>query len=702
MEMVDEVFGYQDGSEQLSDYTERFGLLFDRLRAIRAVMPQAAAVVPQRLRDELIETASAEIAVLNRRLGDLDDAIARRTETAKQLGVLLPLELLRERMELTQLDVEILTMVYALESGGAFNPYDTRLEKPETVDPDVSFFLALLAGGDRITADTARMRFVQDAPLVESGLINFTPAPGWGADAPILHRKIRLAERTLEFLSGSLEPPRSVLGTAATYMAVPPGQETLLLEDPAIVGQAARGVATPDQLLILRGAAGVGRKAIAAAAARQLGRGVLVVDLTRLPHDAGELTRILAVLLREARLQAAVLVLDRADEFADGEGQQWLWPLLTERLARSRLQIAVVCEHTPKWIVRVPRVLIDLPVPFPSPAIQQRLWVRHLPPHLHLDPDLSIESIVKTYSLSCESIIATTDELSRFDRVHARGGQLDNATVLDVVRRRLAHQLGELADVVRTTMEWRDVILPEEIMDRVIEFLNFALHRQSVMRDMGFGRKLAYGRGLSALFSGPPGTGKTMICSLLAKELGMELYRIDLSQVVNKYIGETEKNLGKVFDEAARGQVMLLFDEADSIFSKRTEVKSSNDRYANLEVNYLLQRMEGFEGIVVMTTNSENSIDRAFLRRIRFRVRFPAPTEADRERLWRGMVPKEMTLAPDVDFRVLAERFPMAGGNIMNALVRAATSAAAAGQPVSQRHLVWAAELEYGEMGFLA
>ena len=700
--MVDDFFGYQDGSEQLSDYAERFGLLFDRLRLIRAAMPEAAAVVPQRVRDDLLEGSSLEIGRINRRLGDLDDVIAQRTEIAKQLGVLLPLELLRERMELTQLDIEILTMVYALESGGAFNPYDTRSEKTDDIDPDVSFFLALLAAGDRITADTARMRFVADAPLVESGLINFAAAPGWGSDAPLLHRRIRLAERTLEFLSGSLEPPRSVLGTVASYDAAPPGEETLLLDDPALVGQAARAMSTPDQLVLLRGAGGVGRKSVASAAARRLGRGVLVIDLTRLPHDAGELRRVLASLLREARLQAAVLVLDRADEFADREGQAWLWPLLTEKLARSRLLIAVVCEHTPPWIVRVPRVLIDLPVPFPSAEIQHRLWVRHLPPHLSLDPDLSIESIVKTYSLSCESIIATTDELSRFDRVHARGGQIDNATVLDVVRRRLAHQLGELADVVRTTMDWRDVILSDEIMDRVIEFLNFARHRQQVMREMGFGRKLAYGRGLSALFSGPPGTGKTMICSLLAKELGMELYRIDLSQVVNKYIGETEKNLGKVFDEAARGQVILLFDEADSIFAKRTEVKSSHDRYANLEVNYLLQRMEGFEGIVVMTTNSENSIDRAFLRRIRFRVRFPAPTEADRERLWRGMVPKEVTLAPDVDFRELAARFPMPGGNIMNALVRAATSATANGQPVGQKHLVWAAELEYTEMGFLA
>jgi len=693
----DDVFGYQDGSEQLADYAVRFGLLFERHRVVRSVM-RDAAVLSDAEKERLLEPVSAEIGRLNRLIGDLDDAIAHRVEVSRELGVVLPLELLRDRIGLTQLDVEILTMVYALESGSAFNPYDTKSENHDAVPTDVLFFVALIAAGDRISADTARSRLSLDAPLLDSGLLHFAPG---GTDAPLRQKRLRIADRTLEFLSGGAAPPRSVLGTVAKYEHAYTGGETLLLDDPEIIGRTARALST-DQIVVLRGASGVGRKSIAVAAARQLKRGVLVVELPRLPLDPRELPDALSSLFREARLQDAVLVLDGADEFANREGQAHLWPLLTERLARTRLRVAIVCEHTPSWLPRVPRVLVDMPVPFPSSEIQHRIWARHLPPHLHLDPELSIEKLVKTYSLSCASIIETTDELSRFDRIHARGGNIDNATVLDVVRRRLAHQLGTLAEPVRTTLDWSDVILSDEIMDRVIEFLNFARHRESVMRDMGFGRKLAYGRGLSALFSGPPGTGKTMICSLLAKELGMELYRIDLSQVVNKYIGETEKNLGKVFDEAARGQVILLFDEADSIFAKRTEVKSSHDRYANLEVNYLLQRMEGHEGIVVMTTNSENSIDRAFLRRIRYRVRFPAPTQADRERLWRGMVPKEVVLAPDVDFSVLAERFPMPGGNIMNALVRAATSATAGGQLVEQRHLVWAAELEYTEMGFLA
>ncbi|HSD91195.1 MAG TPA: AAA family ATPase, partial [Kofleriaceae bacterium] len=563
----EETFGYQDGGEQLAEYAERFGLLFDRLRIIRAHMPEAAAVVPQYVKDQLMSGAAEELEGLNHRLRELDLRLALRTELAEQLGVQLALELLRQRFGLIQLDIEILSMLFALESGGAFNPYDAKSSITERVEPEVAFFMALLGGGERYEAERARARFLPDAPLIEAGLVLLS---GGATDSPVLYKRMRLAERTLEFLSGSLEPPPSLLGTIATFSATPAGSSAFLVEDKALVGRIARAVASPEQMVILRGATGVGRKSMAGAAAREIGRSLLAIDLSRISLEPNELSRTLATLFREARMQQAVLVLDRADEFADREGQHVLWPELTDLLAQSQLQIAVVCENLPPWLARVKRVLVEIGIPFPSEEIQHRLWVRHLPPTLKLAPDLSIDQIVHTYSLSCASIIATTDELTRTDHIHARGGVVDNATLVDIVRKRLAHQLGSLADVVRTTLEWKDVVLSDDIYDRVIEFLNFARHRQTVMREMGFGRKLAYGRGLSALFSGPPGTGKTMICTLLSKELGMELYRIDLSQVVNKYIGETEKNLGKVFDEAARGQVMLLFDEADSIFAKRT------------------------------------------------------------------------------------------------------------------------------------
>jgi hypothetical protein len=453
---------------------------------------------------------------------------------------------------------------------------------------------------------------------------------------------------------------------------------------------------------VISGARGVGRRALVGAAARALGRPVLQIDLSELPLDPQPLVRTLAPLLREARLQGAVLALTEAHLFADGEGQSVLWPLLTDRLRALPLPLAILGERAPKWIGRVPRLAVALEVPFPSAETQRRLWVRHLPAALHLAEGVSIEALVKRYSLSGGAIRETAEEMERLDRIHGWGGEISEEELAQVVRRRLAHRLGALAQVVRTTLDWKDVILPDEVLDRVFEFCDYAAQRERVMSEWGFARKLPYGRGLSALFAGPPGTGKTMICSLLAKELGVELYRIDLSQVVNKYIGETEKNLGRVFDEASHGQVMLLFDEADSIFAKRTEVRSSHDRYANLEVNYLLQRMENFDGIVVLTTNSETAIDPAFRRRIRFRVRFPAPDEQHREQLWKGMVPREAELAPDVDWHLLAKKFPMAGGNIMNAVVRAAIAAAADGSRITHQHLQRAAEHEYAEMGFLA
>ena len=495
-----------------------------------------------------------------------------------------------------------------------------------------------------------------------------------------------------------------MLGGAARFEAEPAAAADILMpDDPRVfVERVARGLARPDQVVELVGTAGTGRKMIAGAAARSLGRPLLVIDLGEIAVDARTLEAALRPLVREAHLQGAVLALDRANEYGDGEGQTWIFHKLAELLRRVRAPLAIIGERTPSWISRLGRVPMTFAVPFPTTDVQRRLWVRHLPAGISLAAELSLESLVQRYSATGASIREACDELGRLDVVHQRGGIAREEDVIAVVRTRLAHRLSSLASAVRTTLDWADVILPDEVLAPVFEFLNYAAHRQRIFRDWGFDRKLPYGRGLSALFSGPPGTGKTMICSLLAKELGLELYRIDLSQVVNKYIGETEKNLGRVFDEAERGQVMLLFDEADSLFAKRTEVKSSHDRYANLEVNYLLQRMESHEGVVVMTTNAETAIDPAFRRRIRFRIRFPAPDEAQRLQLWMGMMPKEAKVAANLDLKAIAQRFPLAGGNIMNALVRAATMAQAEGSAIQQDHLMRAAQLEYAEMGFLA
>jgi SpoVK/Ycf46/Vps4 family AAA+-type ATPase len=231
------------------------------------------------------------------------------------------------------------------------------------------------------------------------------------------------------------------------------------------------------------------------------------------------------------------------------------------------------------------------------------------------------------------------------------------------------------------------------------EFIARVKHKRRVYDDWGFSRKMAKGLGLSALFSGEPGTGKTMVAGIIAEELSLDLYQIDLSRIVSKYVGETEKNLAELFDAAEAGHAILLFDEADSLFAKRTEVKSSVDRYANLEVNYLLQRMEAFGGIVILTTNMDSAIDDAFRRRISFRVNFPFPEPEDRRRLWEVMLPAAAEVAGDIDFDLLARKYEMSGGYIRNAVLRAAFLAADDGTGITMSHMRRAANLEYAAMG---
>jgi SpoVK/Ycf46/Vps4 family AAA+-type ATPase len=237
------------------------------------------------------------------------------------------------------------------------------------------------------------------------------------------------------------------------------------------------------------------------------------------------------------------------------------------------------------------------------------------------------------------------------------------------------------------------LVLPEQQKSILRDISTHVRQRTKVYQDWGFGSKGGRGLGISALFSGVSGTGKTMAAEVIAKELRLDLYRIDLSAVVSKYIGETEKNLRRIFDAAEAGGAILLFDEADALFGKRTEVKDSHDRHANVEVSYLLQRMEAYQGLAILTTNLKGSLDQAFLRRIRFVVSFPFPDAKGRAEIWQRIFPNQ-TPTQELDFDNLA-KLSVAGGNIRNIALNAAFVAADAGEPVMMKHILQAAKSEY-------
>jgi SpoVK/Ycf46/Vps4 family AAA+-type ATPase len=222
-----------------------------------------------------------------------------------------------------------------------------------------------------------------------------------------------------------------------------------------------------------------------------------------------------------------------------------------------------------------------------------------------------------------------------------------------------------------------------------------------VLEEWGLGRKLVSSEGVTLLFAGPPGTGKTMAAEIIAGELGLDLFKIDLSTIVSKYIGETEKNLERIFTEAESSNAILFFDEADALFGKRSEVRDSHDRYANIEISYLLQRMEAYDGVTILATNLRANLDDAFTRRLQFAVDFPFPEEVDRLRIWQTLFPPNVPRGADLDFVLLARRFKLAGGSIRNIIVSAAYLAANDGRSVTMEHLLHGTRRELQKMGRL-
>jgi SpoVK/Ycf46/Vps4 family AAA+-type ATPase len=259
--------------------------------------------------------------------------------------------------------------------------------------------------------------------------------------------------------------------------------------------------------------------------------------------------------------------------------------------------------------------------------------------------------------------------------------------------------LAGLARKLEPRHTWDHLVLPADPMAQLREVCCQARNRQVVLGDWGFDRRLSLGKGLGVLFCGPPGVGKTLAAEVIANELELDLYKITLANVISKYIGETEKNLERIFTAAGNSNAILLFDEADALFGKRSEVRDSHDRYANIEIAYLLQKMEEYEGISILATNLRQNLDEAFLRRLSFVVQFPFPEEDYRQRIWKGIWPETAPLATDVNFDYLARQFKLTGGNIKNIALAAAFLAADDGGQVTMGHLLQAARREHVKMG---
>jgi AAA+ superfamily predicted ATPase len=638
--------------------------------------------------------AAGRLFATERRLAMLDaelDARVAASESAR-----LPIEQLQRRFGLSDLAIQFL--IGAAAPGLDLTAARTIVELTGSAQCEVGFLCSVLAD-DPTDQRVLLGELSEMAPLVRYRLVRLGVARGWQPEGPLLMATVMVPDRVIRWLRGEthFEGQRFERSTRLVRGADGASFEdaTRSLLDRVLFRTADGGARLPT---VVAGPSLSGKTTAVAFAAEVRDTSVLEIDLNALVFAADPLDTIQDV-VREACLHDAMLLVRHAEVLLEDRRAN-LRHALAGAMADGRLWVVLTTRGEVADLLRMAAGTQLLRLEMPTETEQLRLWHRVLSPGIPRAADLHPELLVRRYHLTPGDISEAAN--AAIVAAMRQGSPVTLAHMTEAVRGRLRHRLKDIADVVATTVEWDDIVLREDIVDRIIELLSVVQYEKVVMDQWGFSRRFSYGRGLSALFSGAPGTGKTMIAGLIAKELGLELFRVDLSRVVSKWVGETEKNLGTAFDEARNARAILLFDEADALFGKRTEVRSSNDRYANLETNYLLQRIEAFEGIVLLTTNRDTSIDEAFRRRLRFRIEFPTPDAPEREQLWRSMIPSTAPLGADVDFGALAERFQMTGGYIKNAAMRAAYLAATSeAKVISQTLLERAAALEWEEMGKL-
>src|SRR5262249_11311076 len=336
--------------------------------------------------------------------------------------------------------------------------------------------------------------------------------------------------------------------------------------------------------------------------------------------------------------------------------------------------------------------------PTPDVPAREAAWRCYLAPRA-AEVDGCVPQLAAQFRLTPGQIRSAIEQAENGCRMGGDERPLSAHALAAACRQQSNHKLGGLALKIEPQSGWDDLVLPDDKIAHLREICDHVRHQYTVFGRWGFDKKVTHGRGLSAMFAGPSGTGKTMAAEVLARELGLDLYKVDLSGVVSKYIGYTENNLSRIFTEAESSNAILFFDEADALFGKRTEVSDSHDRYANIETSYLLQKMEQYEGVVILATNLRENMDEAFTRRIRFIVEFPFPDEANRLRIWRTHFPADAPISQDIDYGYLARELQVQGGSIKNIVLSAAFSAARDDTTIAMKHIMHGAQREFEKIG---
>ncbi len=633
-------------------------------------------------------------------LDELRRRNARRGEQSVHRGVELRLERLEQIFGLDAFEIDAVLVCLAVEMDLRYEKLYAYLQDDVTKKrPSVGLVLNLLAPTIEAGFD-ARRYFSAEAALYRHHLLTLFDDPAQ-PHPPLLARSLGVDPRIVQYLlnSDALDERIRSLST----LIDPDEASTGPCVDEATRRRLVRLIqstaAVRRVIVHLRGPYGVGRHRMAAAVCHDVGLRLLSADTAQLPHDTESGPTVVELVQREARLQGAAVLWKNFDTLLGEDRKPRLASFVDALKARPTVTfLAGEARWEPNEALRA-TCLVNLELGRPPWTERRAFWSAALEGH-DVDADVDLGALTTTFKFTGGQIHDAAAMAVTLARLRgSERARLGAADLYEACRFQSNQRLSALARKIVPRYQWNDIILPGDRVERLREICNHMKYRERVHGEWGFDRKLSLGKGLGVLFSGPSGTGKTMAAEIIASTLGLELYKVDLSVVVSKYIGDTEKNLSRIFTEAETSNAILFFDEADALFGKRSGVKDSHDRYANIEIGYLLQRMEEYDGVVILATNLRKNMDEAFVRRLQFTVEFPFPDEEDRRRIWKGVWPDDTPRDPALDIDFMARRFEIAGGSIRNIALAAAFLAADDGNVVTMSHLMHATKREFQKMG---
>jgi len=716
---------YEDPAEYISEELEKIDLMLElailRQRTKKDAGKDALAglYISEGEIDELLNKGEIEreeiektpegplVTQLEQAIERHQELITRKSDITKKEGIISPIEHLKRLFGLTPFEIDALLLCLAPATNTKYEKLYAYLQDDITKKYPTLNLIFLLLTRTLKERNPVRQYFSPHAPLIRWQILKFGGDHSDAIMSP-LSSPIHIDERIVDFLLGSpfLDP---AIAEGLNVLQPEGDIDTLHIKEALkqklnnLVSHLQEDKGRSNTVIFLYGTHGVGKTNAATAISRALNIPLLEVNIRHLLKDEGTFLETVKRIIREALLLQCALLIKDFDALLSGEGKvSYFREHLLKEISKFSYLTFLTGEQNWEPTVGLKNArYIKIHFPVPDFLLRKSIWEKALNGRNNFTITLTPDDLANKFKFTegqIRAAIATAKDRTFFHS--CKEDSVANEDLLIGCRQQSSQKLSELSLKITPKYSWQDIVLPEDQFAQLREICNHLKYRHIVYGEWGFEKKISLGKGLNVLFSGPSGTGKTMAAEIIANELKLDMYKIDLSQVISKYIGETEKNLSKIFKEAETSNAILFFDEADALFGKRSEVKDSHDRYANIETSYLLQKMEEYEGIVILATNLSQNIDEAFKRRLHFLIEFPFPDENHRYLIWKEIFPKEAPV-DGVDFEFMAKNFKLSGGNIKNIAIHAAFLAAQDSRKINMVHLTRAIKREYQKIGKL-